>query len=148
MLLSDIFDIRHIKPNLESRTKDGALEELIEAIAVLHPELDRQEMLDAVSARENLMNTAVMPGVAVPHGYCRISGGVTGAVGISRGGIEYDADDHSPVHCIFLVILGGESRENHLYMLSRLLKLFNSQGIPEIEAASSAREIYDVLRRF
>ncbi|MDR1106373.1 MAG: PTS sugar transporter subunit IIA [Treponema sp.] len=148
MRLSDIFDIRHIKTDLESETKGGALEELVEAIAVLHPELDRREMIDAVSSRENLMNTAVMPGIAVPHGYCRIFNGVAGAVGISRRGIEYGADDHSPVHCIFLILLGGESRENHLYILGRLLEVFNSKAISEIEAAVNAREIYDVLRRF
>ncbi|MDR3343674.1 MAG: PTS sugar transporter subunit IIA [Treponema sp.] len=65
--MSEVFNIQHIKPNLESQTKDEAFEELVETINALHPELNRREMLEAVTMREKQMNTAVAPGVAVPR---------------------------------------------------------------------------------
>jgi mannitol/fructose-specific phosphotransferase system IIA component (Ntr-type) len=148
MLLSEVFDMRHIKLNLESETRDGAFEELAETIIIQHPELDLEEILEAVALRENQMSTAVLPGVAVPHGYCHSFNGVVGAIGISRAGIPYGSSDQAPVHSIFMVLMGEASRENHLGILSRLLILFNSQEFPGIQTAESPREIYDILSRF
>jgi mannitol/fructose-specific phosphotransferase system IIA component (Ntr-type) len=148
MLLSEVFDIQHIKLNLESETKDKAFEELAETIVIQRPELDREEILEAVTLRENQSNTAVLPGVAVPHGYCHSFNGIVGAIGISPAGILYGAGDPATVHCIFMVLMGESSRENHLRILGRLLNLFNSQELPGIQTAESPREIYDILNRF
>jgi len=146
MLLHELFDVRHIKPALESRTKEQAFQELIAAAHDLHPELDREEMLDAVVKREKLMNTAVSPGVAVPHGYCRALEGVIGVIGVSREGIAYDTEDQQPVHCVILLLLGASCRERHLRILSRLLKLLDSQSLKLIIAARTAQEIHGILQ--
>jgi mannitol/fructose-specific phosphotransferase system IIA component (Ntr-type) len=134
--------------NLESETKDEAFEELVETISALHPELNREEMLEALTTREKQMNTAVVPGVAVPHGYCHAVNGIVGVIGISRAGIEYDTGKQEPVHCIFMVLMGRSHREEHLHVLGKLLNLFNSQALPKMQAAKSAQDVYDILRRF
>jgi mannitol/fructose-specific phosphotransferase system IIA component (Ntr-type) len=148
MLLSEVFDARHIKLGLASATKDAVFEELVEVLAALHPELDRSEMLAAVTARESLMNTAIVPGIAVPHGCCKAVNGVVGVVGISREGIAYGTEDRQPVHCIFMMIMGASCREKHLQILSRLLSLFDSQVVAEIRAAENAQAVHDIIRRF
>jgi mannitol/fructose-specific phosphotransferase system IIA component (Ntr-type) len=146
MPLSDVFARELIKPELEGRTKNEVFEELIGTIAGLYPEYDRGEMLGAVIAREDRMNTAVLPGIAVPHGYCDAVGGIIGAAGFSRTGIEYGSPE--PVHSVFMLIPDNFSRERHLRVLSRLLELFNSQSLAMIETAGSPREVYDILYRF
>jgi PTS system fructose-specific IIC component/PTS system nitrogen regulatory IIA component len=148
MLLSEIFDARHIKLELESETKDEAFEELIETLLALHPELNRQEVREAILMRENKMNTAIIPGIAVPHGCCPALNGIVGVIGISRAGIAYDTEDRQPVHCIFMVLMGASCREKHLRVLSHLLNLLNPQVFSEIMAAQSVQEIHNILRRF
>ncbi|MDR0411869.1 MAG: PTS sugar transporter subunit IIA [Treponema sp.] len=145
MLLSDVFDVQHIKLNLESSTRDQAFEELMETAITLHPELDRREALESITARESQMNTAVMPGVALPHGYCRTLKGIIGVIGISHTGVDYEANK---VYCILMLLMGNADREKHLRVLSRLLNLCNSHAFSEITVARTNQEIYDVLRRF
>jgi mannitol/fructose-specific phosphotransferase system IIA component (Ntr-type) len=146
MPLSDIFERELIKLDLESKTRDEVFGELVETIVVSHPEFDREEMLEAVISRENRMNTAILPGVAVPHGYCNAVNGIIGAMGFSRAGIDYDSPDS--VHSVFMILMDGSSRERHLGALSRLLALLNSEFFAVIRSAESPQEVYNVLRRF
>jgi mannitol/fructose-specific phosphotransferase system IIA component (Ntr-type) len=146
MRLGDIFGREFIKVNLESKTRDEVFEELIETIAEPHPEYDRQEMLSAVISRENRMNTVVLPGVAVPHGYYNAVKGITGALGLSRAGIDYGGP--GPVYSVFMLLMDESSRERHLRVLSRLLDLLNSESFAVIQGAKSSQEVYEILNRF
>jgi mannitol/fructose-specific phosphotransferase system IIA component (Ntr-type) len=146
MPLSDIFGRELIKLNLESRTRDEVFEELIETIAGPHPEYDRQEMFKAVLVRENRMNTVILPGIAVPHGYCGGIDGITGAIGFSREGIEYGGPE--PVYSVFMLLMDKLSCEHHLRVLRRLLELFNSESFAAIQSAGSPQEVYDILCHF
>jgi mannitol/fructose-specific phosphotransferase system IIA component (Ntr-type) len=144
--LSEIFGQKRIKLDLESTTRDEVFEELIETIIEPSLEYDRREMLNAIISRENRMNTTILPGVAVPHGYCSTVSGIAGAIGFSRTGIEYG--DSGPVYAIFMILMDKSSREHHLRILSRLLELLNSESFEVIRAAKSSREVYDILNRF
>jgi mannitol/fructose-specific phosphotransferase system IIA component (Ntr-type) len=146
MPLSDIFGQELIKLNLESKTKDEVFDELIETIAVLHPEYDRHEMIQAVISRESRMNTAILPGVAIPHGYCRAITGIVGAMGFSQRGIDYGSLE--PVHSVFMLLMDDRSRERHLRVLSGILALLNSESFAVIRSAESPQVINDILYRF
>jgi mannitol/fructose-specific phosphotransferase system IIA component (Ntr-type) len=148
MLLSDVFDKRSIKLNLEGSTKEEVFAELIDAIAAIHPEFDQEEMLSVIQNRENKMNTSVASGVAIPHGCCPGINTVIGAIGISEAGIDYQAPDHMPVHLVFLIIMGEAAREKHLHVLNRVLSLINSEALARIRQARDPREVYELLSRF
>ncbi len=148
MLLHEIFDVRRIKLHLESETKEESFEELVEMIKETQPELDRNEMLDAIISRENEMNTFICPGIAVPHGYYHNFNGVIGALGISPTGIVYNTEDYQTVNCIFMILMGGEARNEYLNVLQRLLRLLKSQGVEGIQSAKNTQEIFEILRGF
>jgi PTS system fructose-specific IIC component/PTS system nitrogen regulatory IIA component len=148
MLLSEVFNIQHIKLNLESETKEEAFEELVETIITLHPDLNQQELLKAIIMREKQMNTAIIPDVAIPHGFCHTLNGIVGVLGVSRVGIEYDTKEGGPVHCIFMVLMGNECREKHLSILSILMHVLNSPALLKMQRAQCAQEIYDILCQF
>jgi mannitol/fructose-specific phosphotransferase system IIA component (Ntr-type) len=145
MLLSDVFDKRSIKPNLEGKTKEDVFTELVEALTAIYPELDRNMSLRAIQDRENKLNTSVAPGVAVPHGYYPGTAGVFGALGFSETGIDYGAFDNQPVHWVCLIILGEASREKHLRVLNRVTSLINSEGLGFLRKAGSREAIHDSL---
>jgi mannitol/fructose-specific phosphotransferase system IIA component (Ntr-type) len=145
MLLSDVFDKQSIKLNLESKTKEAAFKELVEVIGTVHPEFNRDTILSVIQEREEKLNTSVIPGVAVPHGYYPGTSDIFGALGISETGIEYQSVDDKPVHYIFLLVMGENARENHLRVLNRVMTLVNSEGLSLLQKASSPQEIYDIL---
>jgi PTS system nitrogen regulatory IIA component len=148
MLLSEVFDTRSIKPNLENKTKEGVLKELVEALTAIHPALDRDMSLRAVQDRENKLNTAVAPGTAVPHGHHPGTNGIFGAFGFSKSVINYGAPDGKPVHCVFLVIMGDVSREKHLHVLHRVMSLINCGGLELLRKAKSIDAIHRIFSQF
>jgi mannitol/fructose-specific phosphotransferase system IIA component (Ntr-type) len=147
MLLSDVFDLQCIKLNLESKTKAEVFKELIETITAVHPELDSEEMFAAITERENKMTTYITSGVAVPHGCYQGISDMIGAIGISRTGIAYNADEHKPVYLIFMLLMGEESREKHLHVLNKVFTVLNSAALTHIQTADSPQEVYDILYR-
>jgi len=147
-MLDAIFDPRRINMNLMSKTKSDVLGELVEAIKKTDSALDRQELLNAITLRESKMTTIILPGVAVPHGYCSAIHGIIGAMGFSREGIEFDSEYRDPVHLFFLLLMDESSCEQHLRVLSRLLEMINSAALGEIRGIESSQEIYKLLCRF
>jgi len=147
-MLDAIFDPRRINMNLTSKTKGDVLKELVETVKKTDSALDRQELLDAITMRENKMNTIIMPGVAVPHGYCNTIHGIIGTIGFSREGIEFDQEYRDPVHLFFMLLMDGSSCEQHLYVLSRLLEMINSATLGEITGIESSQEIYKLICRY
>jgi mannitol/fructose-specific phosphotransferase system IIA component (Ntr-type) len=145
MLLAEVFDKNLIKMDLESTDKDAVFNELVEEILVLKPELDREEILAAIHAREEKMDTSVAPGVAVPHGYFHGLNSIIGAVGFSRKGIEYGARDNKPVHLVFMLLLGEDVRERHLHVLSRVLTFVKSGALSYIREAGTPQKAYEIL---
>jgi mannitol/fructose-specific phosphotransferase system IIA component (Ntr-type) len=148
MLLSEIFNEQTIKLNIESETKTAVFAELIETLAIAHPEMRKTEMLAAVLNREYKMNTAIAAGVAVPHGYYPGTDKIFGAIGISKNGIDYGAADNKPVHFVFLLMMGDAVREKHLRILNRVLSLIKSDTLPALKTANDVREAHEILSRF
>jgi mannitol/fructose-specific phosphotransferase system IIA component (Ntr-type) len=148
MLLSEIFNEQTIKLDLESGTKTAIIAELVETLAIAHPEMRKAEMLAAVLKREDKMNTAIAAGAAVPHGYYPGTDKIIGAIGISKNGIDYGAPDNKPVHFVFLLLMGDTVREKHLRVLNQVLSLIKSSTLPALKTAHDAREAYEILSRF
>ena len=147
-MLGAFFEPKRIKLDLESTTKEDVLEELIGMITESCPEYNGQELLEAVTLRENKMATLVMPGIAMPHGYCDTVNGIIGAVGISREGIEYDELDENPVHLFFMLLMNESSKEKNLKAFKQLLEMLYSTSFDEISGMTSPREVYDLLCRY
>jgi mannitol/fructose-specific phosphotransferase system IIA component (Ntr-type) len=148
VFLSEVFDLQCIKLDLVSRTKPEVFKELIETIAAVHPELDREKMFEVINERENKMPTSVIPGVAIPHGCYPGIADVIGAIGVSRTGIAYNAGDPKPVNAIFLLLMGEASREKHLHVLNKVFTVLNTAALTHIQTANSSREVYDIMCRF
>ena len=147
-MLGEIFDPRRINMNLMSRTKIDVLGELVETVKETDSALDKQEMLNAITMRENKMNTIILPGVAIPHGYCTTVHGIIGAIGFSRMGIEFDQESREPVHLFFMLLMDESSREKHLRVFGRLLEVLNSAALSEIQKIATPQELYNLLCRY
>jgi mannitol/fructose-specific phosphotransferase system IIA component (Ntr-type) len=146
-LLSNIFDLQSIKLDLDGKTKETAIDELIDTITILHPEVNRAELFAAVREREEKMSTGIANGVAIPHASCGGIGNMVGAIGVSKKGIEYGALDNQPVHIVFLLAMSQRANENHLQILNLIFKFAQSETLELMKSAKNAEEIYAILSR-
>ncbi|MDR0441875.1 MAG: PTS sugar transporter subunit IIA [Treponema sp.] len=143
--LSEIFDSRSIRLNLESKTKEAVFDELTEAITAVHPECDRSSMIASLWERENKLSTGIASGVAIPHSFCNGMTDIVGAIGVSQSGIDYNALDNKPVYVVFMLIIGGQAHESHLHILNQLFALAQSEGLASIKKAKNAQTVTDIL---
>ena len=86
MILGQVFNPKTICVNLESVEKEEVFEELVEKLIAYKPNLNRQNILNAIMERENLMSTGIKEGIAVPHGKTNEVEEVIGVLGISKNG--------------------------------------------------------------
>jgi len=119
---ADVFRPETMACNLQVRTRDEALAELIRLLEKDTPGLDPQIMLRDLVAREELAPTVVHPGIAVPH--LRLDGlsRLLLAVGTSVPGIAFNGDPDHLVHAIFLILTPRNDPDAYLQFLAGLSK--------------------------
>ena len=108
--------------------------------------------MNALIQREEKMSTAVFPSVAVPHALCTSAGDTLVAVGISRGGIEFDSPDpetnpgHPLVNVIFEILFEEKDTETHIQLLRDILQLVsNPDFVKNVLQATTSQEVYDLI---
>lgn len=121
--------------------KEDAFKALIGSLELSEPE----KAFDEVMARENLGNTAIAPGILLPH--ARLSGisGVRAAIGIALQGIPKGGEEAA--HIIVLFFSPLENRQEHLAFLSSVASLFQAEHIQEaLLGLSSPTEVLMKIR--
>ncbi len=151
-MLSSFISPSSIKVGLESSEKEECFAELLEVLVAENPALDRREAMNALIQREEKMSTAVFPSVAVPHALCTSAGDTLVAVGISRGGIEFDSPDpetnpgHPLVNVIFEILFEEKDTETHIQLLRDILQLVsNPDFVKNVLQATTSQEVYDLI---
>jgi mannitol/fructose-specific phosphotransferase system IIA component (Ntr-type) len=133
--------------DLKSETKEGALRELVEALATSSSVLDKEALFRAIIEREKTLSTGVGIGVAVPHAMIPEVTGFVIAIGRSHKGIEFDALDEKPVRIIVMIAASDKhSRGDYLKLLARLMQRLRGKDFRRrVMFAKTPREIYDAF---
>ena len=123
MPIVDIMTRDHIALAENASSKKRVLELLAELIAFGEPELTNAAVFDELIARERLGSTGLGNGVAIPH--CRVArlSGSSGALVVTREGIDFDALDNRPVNVFFALSVPAESTQDHLQLLAELASM-------------------------
>lgn len=149
MNLHEIFSPDRIKLHLQSVHKDEVFEELTDFLSKSFPDSHPEEMLNAIRTREQKMSTGIKNGIAVPHGRTTLIDNLTGILGISDKGIDYDALDKKPVHYIFLFLSPPSRHEEHLNLLSHIGKLAEDKHLlHELQTAETPEKVNALLKTF
>lgn len=147
MKLTGLLDESVINVELESIDKDEVFAEMVEMLVRVGRLGDRDAALDAIRSREAMATTGIGSGVAVPHGKSPTVGQLTGALGISREGIDYEATDDEPVHVVFLVLAEANNPGPHVECLGEIARLLQVQGFYDrLRRAESAEEALTVIK--
>jgi len=115
---------------LHSGSKSQVLKELVDLLVESGKISDGENLLHAVIERERLCSTAIADEVAMPHprqAIKKISRKPLLAVGISKGGIDFESEDDKPTHLFFLICAPRE--DLHLKVMARLSRLLREPKI-------------------
>lgn len=149
MVLGSVFSPDLIKIDLESEDKEEVFEELVELYASHNSSASRSAILSALRIREDKLSTGIKTGFALPHAQTDQVPSVTGIIGISHKGIDYDALDEKPVHIIFMLLSTPDSCAFHLRVLKRLaLLLQDPEFYKNLMNQKDSSGVYSTLCKF
>jgi fructose-specific phosphotransferase system IIA component len=132
--------------DLQARTKDEAVDELIQCLMSAAEVKNPAEFVKSVKAREKLESTGIGGGVGIPHGITDAVRSVVCAMGISKRGIDFDALDGNPVHFIFLLGIPKTEAREYLNLLARICRLFrDEQWRSQITHLTSVNRLMEVI---
>ncbi len=101
--------------------------------------LKKQDVLDSLLEREDMMPTAVGSGIAIPHPRKPLITEVKNesiTVCLLSHPINYSAPDKKPVHTMFIVLSANHAR--HLHILAGLLYLCQQEPFTALLSSNSA----------
>jgi len=133
---------------MAAKNRWEAIEELLNAMVAdgSVAQDKRQAALDALLAREKSISTGIGFGIAIPHASTPAISQVALAVGLSKGGIQFDALDGKPVHIVVLFLVPAPQHQEHLKTLAAISRQLNQKGFrKELDKAKSAAEIYEAF---
>ncbi len=124
MKLPDIIVTDAILPDLDARTRDEAIEALIQSLAEAGAISKRtaKEALAAVLKRENQATTGIGKGIALPHAKIKTIKKVVGTIGRSTKGIDFNALDSKPVYIVILLLSSLNDPDEHLQAMETIFK--------------------------
>ncbi len=146
MNLTELLSERLIAVDLKATGKLAVIEELAHVITRVHDEINPNAVARAVLERERISSTALGHGVAIPHAKTSVVDSIVGCLGLSREGIDFDAEDGRPTRIFFTLIAPETSAGEHLKVLARIARLCQVQRFrEELLASESARVAYELI---
>nr|WP_281222974.1 fructose-specific PTS transporter subunit EIIC [Photobacterium sanguinicancri] len=146
MDITDLIEPEIICLDLKARTKEGVLKELVDLLDVAGKLADKDQFLTDVWKREEIGNTGFEEGIAIPHAKSYAVAKPAVAVGISRAGIDYGAEDGELSDVFFMLASPDGHDHHHIEVLAQLSsKLIEDNFVTKLKAAVSIYEVLDLL---
>ncbi|MGH8381558.1 PTS IIA-like nitrogen regulatory protein PtsN [Pseudomonas sp.] len=132
--------------NVPGGSKKRALEQIANLIGKEVPDLETQDVFEALIAREKLGSTGFGNGIAIPH--CRLKGckePVSALLHLDAP-IDFDAIDGAPVDLLFVLLVPEAATDAHLELLRQIASMLDSKDVRDkLRAAASNDALYQVV---
>ena len=132
--------------NAPGGSKKKALEQIANLISDQVPELEMQEVYEALIAREKLGSTGFGNGIAIPH--CRLKSCETPVSALLHldAPIDFDAIDGAPVDLLFVLLVPQAATDAHLELLRQIASMLDRKEVRDkLRSASSNEALYQVV---
>ncbi len=111
---------RRINIDLQARTKDDAMLELVDMIKAEGVRLDWDAVIRSIREREEVEDTSYGHGFAFPHARTDAVNELYILIGISKQGLDEKTPDGTPVHIVCLLLTPATIAKLYLQTLSGL----------------------------
>jgi mannitol/fructose-specific phosphotransferase system IIA component (Ntr-type)/Kef-type K+ transport system membrane component KefB len=133
--------------DLQGRTKEAIIDQLLALCARSGAVTDLAEARRNVLARESKGSTGMEHGIALPHARTEAVTRMVCALGISRGGVDFDSMDGEPARIFFMVLMPMSVMVEYTRLTGALMRALDEPGRLALLAATSGREAVDILAR-
>ncbi len=145
-MITTLINEHLINLDLNATRKEEVFTEMARLLASQGKVSDEQAFIKDLWAREELGNTGFEEGVALPHAKSAAVCNPAVAIGISRNGIEYGAEDGKPSHIFFMIASPDGGANHHIEVLAELSgKLIEEGFIAKLLAAKTPADALALL---
>jgi PTS system nitrogen regulatory IIA component len=142
-----LLPVELVSLDIRPGSKRAVLEQLIELLERAAPVADRQGFLQKLLEREEMVSTAIFPGIALPHFRKPEENPLAEprlVLGVCRQGTDFDSLDGRPTFALFLVCANNVVL--HLKIIAELALLFRRPELIEhLRSAADARRALEAL---
>ncbi|MFT6925144.1 MAG: PTS system fructose-specific IIC component [Psychromonas sp.] len=146
MMITDLINENLIRLDLKGTTKQDVFVELIDALDTEGRISNKAQFLADVQAREELGNTGFEEGVALPHAKSTAVIKPAVAIGVSKAGVDYGAEDGKPSKLFFMIASPDNTSNQHIDVLAELSsKLIEEGFIDKFLIAKTPAQALEIL---
>lgn len=142
-MITTLINEHLINLDLKATRKEEVFTEMARLLVAQGKVSDEQQFVKDLWAREELDNTGFEEGVALPHAKSAAVSTPAVAIGISRNGIDYGAEDGKPSKLFFMIASSAGGANHHIEVLAELSAKLIEEGF--IDALLAARTPADAL---
>lgn len=148
MNILEILRPQCVKVPLVAADKHGAIDELVDLLALDGRISDAAAVKTAVWERECQRSTGIGEGLAIPHGKCTAVRELAMAVGRPAVPIPFDAIDKKPVRLLVLLVSPIDRISSHIQALGRVSRLLSDPALRErAYATPDNAALYELFRK-
>lgn len=146
MRITDSLDKRSISLTGAPRSKQEALDQMVDLMIQSGKINDREAYRQEVYRREEESTTGIGEGIAIPHGKGPFVDRPGLAAMVVKNGVDFDSLDGEPVHLIFLIAAPNTEDNVHLDVLSKLsMLLMDETFAANLKNASTVEEFLRIV---
>ncbi len=132
--------------SLKGKTKTEVIEEMVELLDKARILKDKTEFKKTIYKREALSTTGIGQGIAIPHAQSKSVRKACVAVGISKEGFDFESEDGTLAHMIFMIATQENNENLHLKTLSELSsKLMHEEFRDKMMQSESKTALLEIL---
>jgi fructose-specific phosphotransferase system IIA component len=147
MKLSDYLSEDVVIADIQSTTKEGVINEMLDLFKNDKRVVDLAKVKESVLEREKIMSTGVGKNFAIPHGKTDAVTDIICAFGRSAKPIEYQSLDDQPVYLVFLLVGKDNLVSIHIKLLSRISRMMTKDEFRDkLMKAQTKQEILEIFR--
>ena len=148
MRITDLLDARSILLNASPKSKNEALDQIVDLMVKSEKINDKEAYRKQVYAREEESTTGIGEGIAIPHGKCDAVTKPGLAAMVVKDGVDFDSLDGEPVTLMFLIAAPNTEDNIHLDVLSKLSVLLMDENFTSgLRNAKTVEEFLSVIDR-
>ncbi len=148
MKLSDFVVSKAIVPQLQGSERDDVMRELVDALVTAGAATKtlRDELVGLILEREKRGSTGFGKGIAVPHVKHKKLKKMAAAIGIRQQGIDFNALDKQPVHCVVLLLSPEDKPDEHLQAMENIFSNLQDDTFRRfLRQATTVEAVQDLL---
>ena len=148
MKFLEFVSVKAIRPELAAVEKEAVIKEMMAALVEANEikEGDSDSITAAILKREDLGSTGIGKGIAVPHTKHPSVERLTGTVGISCEGVDFNSLDGEKVQLLFILVSPLDRPGDHLRALENISRQLRDDTFCRfLKQSKTAEDIQQLL---